>query len=169
MLILILLYLFSFSNVEPLAVSNIPLDLLVSASAVVRYDQVHSHIESSSSIEVEVKTAVTILSKDGIGAGHVSIYYNGEEDKIKNLKIEIYDANGVVVSKIKKKEIDDQSVYDGFSIANDSRVKFYHHVSNSYPYTVVYSYIKTSKNTLNTPYWLPLKGTGISLQVLNLW
>ncbi|MFT4533093.1 MAG: hypothetical protein ACJA1A_002775 [Saprospiraceae bacterium] len=148
-----------------LDVSNIPLELLVDANAVVRYEHKICNILSEKRLQIVVEKAVTVLSEKGISSGDISIYYNGEADEIKDLKVEILDAKGNRITKIKKKEINDVSQYDGFSIANDARRKIYRHVSNSFPYTVLFSYKKESPNTLIIPSWFPIWQTNVSIEV----
>jgi len=147
-----------------LDVSSIPLELLVDAHAVVRYEHKICNILSKDRLQIVVEKAVTVLSEKGTAAGDVSIYYNGEADDIKGLKIEILDAKGSRITKVKKKEINDVSQYDGFSIANDARRKIYRHVSNSFPYTVLLSYKLESNNTLIIPSWYPLWLTNVSIE-----
>jgi hypothetical protein len=147
-----------------LDVSNIPPELLIDAHAVVRYEHKICNILSKDKLQLVVEKAVTILSEKGIPSGDISIYYNGEADDIKDLKIEILDAKGIRTTKIKKKEINDVSQFDGFSIANDARRKIYRHVSNSFPYTVLVSYKKESNNTLIIPSWYPVSQTNVSIE-----
>ncbi len=147
-----------------LDVTNIPLELLTDAHAVVRYEHKICNILSKDRLQIVVEKAVTILSEKGIPSGDISIYYNGEADDIKDLKVEILDAKGNRLTKIKKKEINDVSSYDGFSIANDARRKTYRHVSNSFPYTVLLSYKKESNNTLTIPSWYPVWQTNVSIE-----
>jgi hypothetical protein len=149
---------------KSLDVSNIPLELLVDAHAVVRYEHKICNILSKKRLQVVVEKAVTVLSEKGIPSGEISIYYNGEADEISDLKIEILDSKGNRVTKIKKKEINDVSQYDGFSIANDARRKSYRYVSNSFPYTVLVSYKRGSDNTLFIPSWYPLWESNVSIE-----
>lgn len=153
------------SEANLLDVSNIPLELLKDAHAVVRYEHKICNIFSKDRLEIAVEKAVTVLSEKGIPAGDISVYYNGEAEKIKDLKVEILDANGIRITKIKKKEINDVSQYDGFSIASDARLKAYRHVSNSFPYTVMFSYKKTSPNTLIIPNWNPVMRSNVSVEI----
>ena len=153
-----------YEGANALDVSNIPTKLLENAHAVVRFESVNCNIKSHKKLEIVVEKAVTILSEKGISAGNVSIYYNNKSDEIKNLKIEILDRNGNSITKIKEKEINDVSQFDGFSIANDARRKVYRHVSNSYPYTILVSYKKQSKNTLIIPSWYPVPQTNVSVE-----
>lgn len=147
-----------------LDVSNIPVELLEDAHAVVRYEYVKCNVTSQNKLQIVIEKAVTVLSKKGISAGDISIDYTGEAEEIKDLKVEVLDGAGNRITKIKKKEINDVSRFDGFSIANDARRKVYRHVSNSFPYTILISYKKDSKNTLVIPSWSPLSQTNVSVE-----
>jgi len=139
-----------------LDVKNIPAKLLQKANAVVRYKDVLYTIHALDDIESTVSTAITVLNKKGVGTGMIGIGYTEGIQKVKNLKIEIYDASGQLIKKVKKKELQDVAVYDGFSLANDYRKVSYEYISNSYPFTIKYAYTKTDKNSWLIPSWWPV-------------
>lgn len=151
-------------NDPSLDVSNIPESLLQDAHAVIRYESISCEIKSLDKLRIQESAAITILDEKGKGAGTVAIRYTDGIDKVKDITIEVFDSKGQLIKKVKKKEIIDTSVSDGFSIANDARRKQYTFVSNSYPYTIKYSYTKESKNTLWVPDWYPVWSTGVSVQ-----
>jgi len=154
----------NFTNDPTLAVSNIPLQLLVNANAVIRHNNVVHTVKDLDDVQSTVDCAVTVVNSKGQSAGTVSIGYSETIQKVKDLKISIYDANGELIKKIKKKDIQNVAVYDGFSIANDYRRFTYEHLSNSYPYTVKYSYTKTNKNSWLLPSWWPITYYNTSVQ-----
>ncbi len=150
---------------EPsLDIKQIPDSLLIDANAVIRYENTTCEIVNLGKKVLTKEKAVTVLNQEGDWAGAVSIYYRDKADKVKDLKVEIYNSNGERIKKIKKKEINDLSVYDGFSVAGDGRQKYYSYTSNQYPYTVKYSYTEDSKNTLHIPAWFPMPGMNVSVQ-----
>ena len=143
---------------------HIPDSLYADANAVVRYEHTLCEIRELTKKLVSKDAAITVLDEGGKSKGIVQIYYTDKSDNIKNLKIEIYNAKGELIKKVKKKQIMDLSVYDGFSVANDARQKYFSYTSNEYPYTVKYSYELESENTLQIPMWVPLESTGVSVQ-----
>lgn len=152
------------TNQISLDTRHIPDSLYVNAHAVVRFEKTRCEIKSLQKKVITMEKATTILDEKGLWAGNVSIRYTDKAEKVKNLHIEIYNSKGVLIKEIKKKEINDLSIFDGFSIANDERRKYYSYTPNAYPYTVKYKYVKESKNTFLIPTWFPVTGTGISIE-----
>lgn len=152
------------ANGPSLDTSLIPDSLLINAHAVIRFENTICEIKSLQKKVVKKEKAITILDDKGVFAGVVSIIYTDKAEKIKNLEIEIYNSKGKLFKEIKKKEIDDLSIFDGFSIAGDARRKYYSYTSNVYPYTIKYKYEKESENTLWIPSWFPITSTGISVE-----
>jgi len=163
-LFLYFLLFLSFDFSEPLAVSNIPEELLEDANAVVRYDKQTAILKSTTSVEIKHEKALTILNRNGAGYGLVSINYVDGMDKIQNLSIEVLDSKGSVIKKIKRKEISDESAFDGYSIASNSRIKYFDYTPNSYPYTIRYSYKRVTKNSFALRHWYPQYGYNLAVQ-----
>ena len=104
--------------------SEIPDSLKDNAKAVIRFDEKIFTIKSISSAELYVKKAITILDKNGDGFASVIVYYD-KIIKANNLKIILYDSNGIIIKKVKKNDIKDYSAVSGYSIYEDNRVKYY--------------------------------------------
>lgn len=147
-----------------LDISLIPDSLLVNAHAVIRFERTKCDIVRLNKKHVTKEKAITVLDEAGISAGIISIHYTDKVDKVKDLKIEIFDSKGKRIKEVNKKEIKDLSVFDGFSIAGDARRKYYSYTSNAFPYTVKYEYITESENTLWIPSWFPIPNQGVSVQ-----
>lgn len=111
--------------------AEIPNDLKENAKAVVRIDEVVFTVHSKRRANSKIKFAVTILKKNGDGFATFGKYYN-KFSSIKNLNICIYDADGVLIKKVKDSDINDYAA-SGYSLFADSRVKHYEPVINSYP------------------------------------
>lgn len=147
-----------------LAVSSIPQELLPNANAVVRYDITRYHILKIDEMEMLKDVAMTVLNEKSQSLGHVYVHYQDKVDQIKDLEIEVLNAAGESIKVVKKKEISDISLSDGFSIAGDSRAKVFRYTSNMYPYTIKYSYTKKSENTLALMPWFPIGSMNVSVQ-----
>jgi len=112
---------------------------------------------------VKIKKAVTVLKKLGDGHSEITIHYD-KNMKIKSLKTRIYNAFGVEIKKISKKDFKDYAAADGISLFNDGRLKFYDYVTTSYPYTIVYEYEIESGNTAFINGWYPFDSYSQSIQ-----
>jgi hypothetical protein len=144
-----------------LSALTIPDSLTTNANAVIKLDKTDVNIISQDEMIITNRSIITVLNKYGDRSAMFNEYYD-KHHKLKNIKITIYDVLGRAIKKVKKNEIKDVSINDGFSLFNDNRLKYYEYIPNKYPYTVVYSYeIKTS-NTAFIPSWYPLKGFYIS-------
>ena len=100
---LLLAFLSSFFNDPSLSVSNIPLTLLKEANAVVRSNDKAFIVKGLDDVEVQVESVITVLNNKASHVGNVSISYHDGSEKITALKIEIYDARGRLIKKVKKK------------------------------------------------------------------
>ena len=137
------------------AVSNIPIELLVSANAVVRYDKMVYTVDAESA-KTRLKTAVTLLNQNS----NIEAFYipYDSNSKVKKIKCKLYDASGQLIRKIEKTEIQDRSYVSDFSIYEDNRYKKIEFSHNEYPYTVEYEYEREDKEVLFYPPWGFLSG-----------
>ena len=140
--------------------SNIPLEMLKNANAVVRaYNLSFKVINNGEAIEEEHKV-VTILNDKAEDYDEPIFYYGGisELDDIEAL---IYDSAGKQVKKMKKKDIEDFKPYEVY--VNDARFKRIKFPRLAYPYTVEYT-VKTKHNgLLHYPIFQPQTKTSESV------
>ncbi|HEY5746705.1 MAG TPA: DUF3857 and transglutaminase domain-containing protein [Chryseolinea sp.] len=120
-------------------VSAIPEELKKDVNAVYREDQAVFSILSRSRATYHVYQVITILNANGKDYASDVVGYD-KLTKINLLKGTVYDANGVVVSKLKNSEIVDRSVFDGMTLFSDSRTKSFDLSQGTYPYTVEIEY-----------------------------
>ena len=154
--VLSLLILFPiFSQNIDYSVLSIPDSLTVNANAVVQLENTAIEILSSSKMVIQKNAVITVLNKLGDEDAYISLYYD-KDIKIKDFGAKVYDAFGREIKKIKDNDLTDISAADGFSLYRDDRLKYYHHVPISYPYTIVYQYEITTPNTATIPKWLPI-------------
>lgn len=81
------------------------------------------------------------------------IFYSTE--KVKNLKVTIYDANHQLVRVLKNSEIKDKSAYSHY-LYEDDRVKVIKPYHNKFPFYVSYEYTLLADQFIGLPPWVPL-------------
>lgn len=143
--------------------SKIPDNLKQDAVAVVRNEEQLYEYKSISSGMIKYKTAITILNKAGDGYAEFAESYD-RFSNIYNIKASIYDATGKKIKDYKSSDLKDQSLISSYSILEDSRIKSLVFSSNSYPYTIEYSYTQDFNGILTLPSWRSLKGYHISTE-----
>lgn len=149
--------------VDEYAVSNIPEELMKDAIAIVRKDDQIFKASSPKNAVFIHKYAITILNRTADGIANFSEHYD-PFNKITSIKGTIYDKNGKVVRKIKKKEIRDQSAVSDFSLYEDSRIKMVEVLSNEYPFTIEFEYQRKYSGLRAYPTWFPVPGYNVSVQ-----
>ncbi|WP_069659550.1 DUF3857 domain-containing protein [Arcticibacter eurypsychrophilus] len=145
------------------AVGNIPPELMVRASAVIRNDELSIEVKDLNDVVIRVKAAVTVLNKNGDREAHIYVWYN-KTRQIKFIKAAVYDEFGLLKGKIAEKEFKDESAASNYSLFEDSRVKKFSPAVTTYPYTLEYEYEVRSKQSLILPEWTPNTTTGVSLE-----
>lgn len=143
------------------AVSNIPVELLENAEAVIREDMTDFRVLSAGTANQTIRIVATRL-QDNAPFDEVSIYYD-MHSKVGKISAAIYDKNGSLVRKISKKEILDYSAVDGGTMYSDSRVKYIDFSYGEYPYTIEYEYSKTYNGLRTYPSWY-LQGYNTAVQ-----
>lgn len=140
--------------------------LKTNANAVIRLENTNIEIFSPSKMVIQKEKTVTVLNKLGNDDGYITLYYD-KDQKLKNYSARVYDAHGFEIKKINASDFQDVSAADGFSLYNDNRIKYYHYVPISYPYTIVYSYEITTSNTAFIPRWIPINYFSASTEKSN--
>jgi hypothetical protein len=143
--------------------SLIPKELLPYASAVVRDDEMNIDVEDLNNTLVHIKTAVTVVNKNGDEMAHIYIWHN-KSRVIKYVKGAIFNEFGKQTGKFSESDFEDESAWDGFSLFTDARVKHYSPSVTEYPYTIVYEYELRLKQTLNFPGWYPNPYIGTAVE-----
>jgi len=141
----------------------IPKDLLPYASSVIRDEQMNVQVESLDNTIVHVKSAITILNKNGDRDADIFLDYD-KSRIIKNVKGVILNEFGKPITKFSEGDFEDQSAWDGFSLFLGNKIKYYRPAVTQYPYTVVYEYEMKLKQSLVFPQWEPVPGYGVAVQ-----
>ncbi len=137
--------------------------LVENANAVVRLAQMDIHISSTRKMTYTVRRAVTVLNK--LGNKHARTYVSyDKEKKIKKIEAYVYDKTGKEIMHIKKKDFQDVSAVDGFSLYLDDRLLQHRYTPTQYPYTMEFVYEVESSDTGALPPWYFLSNYLVSLE-----
>jgi hypothetical protein len=144
-------------------VSIISKDLLPYASAVIRNKEVNVEVKDFDNTAYHIKTAVTILNKNGNQIADVLVWHD-KSRIIKSIKGTIYNQFGKLTGKFSESDFEDVNTQDGFSLFQELKVKHYNPPVTDYPYTLVYEYEVKSKQSLNFDDWTPNSTTGLAVE-----
>ena len=143
--------------------NNIDDDLIKNANAVVRYDNIHISIEAYNKMVYTNKRIVTVLNENGdrkVGA----IMGYSDNISIKKLEARVYNAFGIEIKKLKKKDFEDYSAVPGGTLYSNNRVKYLRYTPISYPYTIAFEVEVEYITTAFLPGWRIIEGFNISTQ-----
>lgn len=132
------------------AVKSIPPELIDNVNIVWRVNRSIFEIHSASKATHHVFKAITILNANGKEHAREIVGYD-KLSKVTSIKGRVYDADGMLIKKLKSSEIYDQSAYDGFSLYSDNRLKAMDLKYGSYPYTVEFEYQMEYKYLFHIP------------------
>ncbi len=118
-------------------VSAIPENLKLDAYAVIRDDHMAFTIQAINNASLHVHQAVTIFNENGKHFAKTAVWYD-KLRKITSMKAQVYDAQGVLIKKLKPNEITDHSAFEG--LYSDNRMKFADLTQGHYPYTIEIEY-----------------------------
>jgi hypothetical protein len=150
------------------SISTIPEELLQNVDAVVRQHNIHFAVSNPQTASEKVLLAVTILNEDS-DLNALTVFYD-KFSKVKNVRAKIFDAQGKLLKKLSKKDVQDISASDGVSIHDDSRYKYLEASEQNYPYTVEFTYQVNYKGLRYYPDWsiLPDYRTSVQYSSYNL-
>ncbi len=167
---ILLFNLYSFANkinnntsTNQYDVNAIPAELLKNANAVVRLDEKTLKSYTASSAEMTHKYAITILNYNADRYAQFREFYD-DFTKISAIKGAIYDKNGALVKKFKKKDIQDYSAVSGISLYEDNRQKIIEVAHNNYPFTVEFEFKVKYLGVVSFPKWIPILDYNVSVQ-----
>jgi len=139
-------------------------DSLIShADAVIRSDQLTVNIRSLNSMEVQKERVITVLNQRGNRLVRAFVGYDNSR-KIKHIQATIYNALGLEVETIKKRDFKDVSAVQGGTLYSDSRIMYLDYTPLSYPYTVKFSYEIETSNTAPVPSWYFIENYRLSVE-----
>lgn len=167
-LILVFLFILNLStwakkNEIKYPVSTISEELKKNANTIVRLDKTTFSVESIKKATLKNHEVITILNKNGESAAKKIIHYD-KLIQLKNLKINIYNAEGKLIKRVENSDIKDYSATSGGTLFDDNRVKYYEALQNDYPFTIEYEYERVFNGTLSYPEWVAINGYNRSVE-----
>lgn len=151
------------------AVSEIPEELKKDANAVVRRNLSQYTINSVDDVDIVDTEVLTIFNKAGEKYSRVYIPYT-KTLKINDVKIKLYNSDGVVTKTYSKKDLNDVSHSGQSELYGDDRVLYTDIIGISYPYTLEIVYKANTSNTIFIPtvtpfydYNVGIESTGIEI------
>lgn len=141
----------------------IPDSLKENANAVKRFEETRIIVKSTSKAIKKHKWAYTILNEKGDRFAFYSGYYDRFRS-ISDISGVLFDASGNKLKSIKKKDIADVSISDGFSLATDARAKRFSFYCKTYPYTVEFEDELEYEGIFTFPEWTPINRLEMSVQ-----
>ncbi len=161
------IFFFQSANTQEYNVLLISDSLKKNANAVDRYSEMHITIISEKKAIVYEKEVLTILNEAGDKyADYITSY--DKFNSINDLDGNLYNAYGKKIKEVKKKDISDHSVYDGYSLMRDDRYKEHNFYCKDYPYTVEYEEEDEQTQMFSLPTWDPQISPNMSVQVSKL-
>src|SRR6476659_3285282 len=103
--------------------STIPDSLMENANIVVRLEEQYYEIKSTVKVISHERHVYTILNEKGDRYATYRTHYNNKSVFINSVNATLYDAGGKDLRHFKKKDMQDEPVYDGSSFVNDERLK----------------------------------------------
>ncbi|MDM1347822.1 DUF3858 domain-containing protein [Myroides marinus] len=141
-------------------VSRIDDSFKKNAYTVVNEDITEVNILAIDKYVSKTKRVVTVLSEKGLSHLDFSEYY-GKGNKIKQIQVSQYDAQGKLLKVFKQKDFKDYSLSQGMTIT-DSRLLSFEFNPVQYPVVFVYESEVESRNTAFLPKWYPIQYFGES-------
>jgi len=123
---------------------------------------------SNNKITMDYHLVVKVLNSNGEESLDTYVHYD-DDVKIKKIEALVYDGNGELIKKVKEKDFNDVSAVGGSTLYSDSRVKYLDHSSNSYPYTVDFSYQTQHNNTVFLPRFVFMKNYNTKVNYAELY
>lgn len=158
----LLLFLFSisiFSQENLFAI--FPDSIKQNANAVVKDERIEINISSFKNMTIKKYRVITILNE--LGLRNLDAYeYFDRSTVIKDLEVQIFNAFGVEIKKIKRKDFKENSVSEG-SIITDNKVLYLDYTPTQYPFTMVYKSEVSTSNTAFIPSWYPIQAYFLSV------
>lgn len=141
----------------------IPDSLKYNADAVMRFEELHITIKGIDRAVVKHKWAITILNENGDHFSFYSNYYSNLRS-LSDISGKLFDTEGKLIQKIKKKDIGDVSATDESTLLSDSRAKYFAFHCKNYPYTVEFEDEEDYNGIYILPNWQPIEKAYLSLQ-----
>jgi Domain of Unknown Function with PDB structure (DUF3857) len=133
-------------------ISAIPDSLKKNASAVFRVDEAELKIVSSSKYYHKIHQVITLFTESA--ERHLMHYYGYSKfSKYDDIKITIYNKDGISIKTYNKKDFTSRAYDDDISIITDSKIMYLQTAAPGYPCTVEISTERISSSYIELPDW----------------
>ena len=143
---------------------EIPQEMRDGAHAVVRSEYIEFRVQDASSAILVTKKAVTVLNEHGRNFAYFFHHYFGKSSDLVSFKGTVYNSQGEEIAKIKKSDLKDRSLFDGFSVYSESRYLSAQYQHHDFPYTVEYETTEKYDAMMFYPRWDPQRREMLSVQ-----
>ncbi|TAG05233.1 MAG: DUF3857 domain-containing protein [Cytophagia bacterium] len=140
--------------------------LLENADAIIRNEETQFIIQDKGQGIIKVKYVCTILNKDGDDEGVITLS-QGKLEKIQSLEGKLYDADGNLVAKLKKSDIENVGYQASYEV-NDNKTRVAKFSYAKYPYTVAFEYELLHKNMMFYPTFKPQGNSKLAVESASL-
>lgn len=131
------------------------------APALVRLETRRFEVEGPGAAVERVRRVVTVFAAEGRDRGRLVLAYD-RFYRIKALEGRLLDADGRLIRKLGRQDVQDYSAISGFSLFEDTRMRVAELYHDVYPYTVVFEYEVRRDGLIGWPAWYPQdRGDGV--------
>ncbi|HEY9124115.1 MAG TPA: DUF3857 domain-containing protein [Bacteroidales bacterium] len=149
------------------SVDIIPDSLKANANAVVReFDISYERLNLSDYVK-KVHIVTTILNEKGKNNAALVIYYDNNSD-ITEVNGNVFDRNGFITKKVKRKEMRDYAAFENYIMFSDNRALTFLPAINMYPFTIEYNYTVKYKGAVGIETWEPQYSYSLSVQAASI-
>ncbi|MBD2699392.1 DUF3857 and transglutaminase domain-containing protein [Spirosoma sp. BT702] len=144
--------------------SAIEASLKENAHSVIRRYETIFTVKSPGEATERTHTVITVLDKEADSQAQKMVYYD-KFSKITSFEGALYDAEGKLIKRLKKSDIEDYSTYADYNLFDDQRVKAASFPKQpTYPYTVEFLIETTERNLMFYPTWMPQHQQNVAVE-----
>jgi transglutaminase-like putative cysteine protease len=132
----------------PYSLMAIPEAIKTKASIIIHVENIDLEVENLEKATLKVHKIFTVLNEEGKKALAFN-EYSSKFISLEEAEIKVFDSNGKVKEKYKKKDMRTMSVGEG--LIEDGYVTYYQITTTTYPLTVEFNYEQKIKSTLLIP------------------
>ena len=136
------------------AISLIPDSLKKNVNSVIREESVVLTIKKPGRGKEVIKKVVTVFNEKAESELVFQDYYD-EFRKIDDIEINVYDEKGNYLKRNRKRDLHTQSIGDGISLVNDTKMIFARLSTDKYPITIEINYEINFDGILEVPDYFP--------------
>lgn len=162
-MLIVCLQSFGWAFSQEFNVQTISDSLRRGAHSVKRLEEYVVEIKSPGKARVYERHVYTIMNSNARHLTKFRAWYN-QFVRINTVTGVLYTSSGKELKRLKKKDWQDVSEYDGISIANDIRVKENEFSYNDYPFTVEFEEEDEIDGLMSIPSWFPISEYGMSVE-----